>query len=374
MSGKKFDTFFLLLTIMLAVGGFFLFVSAAGGLLARDNGASFQSVFLNQIFLGLSLGFISMFVMSRISYKTVRKYSFFLFILGVVLCILVFVPGIGFSHGGSSRWIDLRFATFQASEFLKIGFVLYFAAWLSAAKDHVRTFSYGTLPFLLFVGISTALLLAEPDTGTAGIVIAAGLGMFFVAGGKISHITMIVILGMAALVGLICMRPYLQERITVFMDPSHDPNGAGYQLKQSLITIGSGQIFGRGFGQGIQKFKFLPEPTNDSIFAVASEEFGFIGSSALVLMFLFFAMRGLHIASKAPDVYSRLVVVGLILLMIAQSFINIASMVGCFPLTGVPLIFVSHGGTALFFALTEVGMILNISRGEQQRILVKSVK
>ncbi len=365
MSGKKIDTIFLLVTLILVSCGFFLFVSASLGLLARDGGATFEAVFVNQIFMGLFLGLIALTVTTNVPYKLIKKYSFHLFILGIILSALVFVPGIGFGHGGAKRWIDLRFTTFQPSEFLKLGFVLYFATWLSLVKERVSTFRYGTLPYLVFVGIVFALLFAEPDTGTAGVIAIAGTGMFFVAGGRISHLCIIILIGGASLFGMVQMKPYLQDRIAVFLNPEHDKTGAGFQLNQALIAVGSGQLTGRGFGQSIQKFTFLPEPTNDSIFAVTSEEFGFVGSSFLVLLFLFFAMRGLRLASRAPDQYGRLVIVGIILLIMTQSFINMASMVGLFPLTGVPLLFISHGGTALFFVLAEVGIILNISRSRK---------
>ena len=169
-------------------------------------------------------------------------------------------------------------------------------------------------------------------------------------------------MGILSFAAVVHYKPYLQERINTFLNPESDPQGSGYQLNQSLIAVGSGQIFGRGFGQSIQKFGSLPEPTNDSIFAVASEEFGFAGSSTIVLFFLFFALRGFHIAGRAHDRWGRIAVIGIVLLIITQSFINIASMVGLFPLTGVPLLFISHGGSALLFALAEVGIILSISR------------
>lgn len=365
MQSKKVDKTFLTLALLLVASGFFFFTTAAFGLLASKDWESFKSVFVSQVGQGLFLGLIAMYVCSHIHYKHFRKISFFVFIAGCVLCALVFVPGIGFGHGGAHRWIDLRFTTFQPSELLKLGFVLYFAMWLSAAKERIRTFAYGTIPFLVFLGIAAALILTEPDAGTFGIIVVAGLGMFLVAGGKISHIFLIVFIGVAAFGGMVYSKPYLQARIQTFLNPESDTKGSGYQLDQALIAIGSGEMFGRGFGQSIQKFGSLPEATNDSIFAIIGEEFGFAGSAALILLFLFFAMRGFHIAIRAPDQYSGLVVVGLILLMITQSFLNISSQLGLFPLTGVPLIFISHGGTALLFALLETGLIVNISRWQK---------
>ncbi len=362
MHSKKVDHVFLWITLALVFGGFFLFLSASLGLLARDGGASFENVFVSQIVLGLFLGSIALFLISRIPYKNIRKFSFFFFLLGIILTICVFVPGIGFGHGGAKRWLNLGFTTFQPSEVLKLGFVLYFASWLGAAKERVNTLKHGTIPFLVLLSIPAILLILEPDVGTFGVIVAAGAGMFIVAGGNLKHLFLMGIAGVLVFAVVVHYKPYLRDRIDTFLNPDSDPQGTGYQLNQSLIAVGSGQIFGRGFGQSIQKFNSLPEPTNDSIFAVASEEFGFLGSSTLILLFLFFAMRGLHIAGRAPDRWGRIAVTGIVLLIMTQSFINIASMVGLFPLTGVPLIFISHGGTALFFALAEVGIILSISR------------
>jgi len=276
---------------------------------------------------------------------------------------LVFVPGIGLEHGGAKRWLNLRITTFQPAELLKLGFVLYLATWLASAKEKVHTFKYGTMPFLIMLAIPAILLVLQPDIGTFGILAIAGMCMFISAGGRVTHILAIILSGILIFFVVVQFKPYLQDRIDIFLHPNKDPQGAGYQMNQSLIAVGSGKLFGRGFGQGMQKFPpFLPEPTNDSIFAVASEEFGFIGSSLIILLFVLFAMRGFHISAKAPDRFSRLAVIGIIFLIITQSFINIASMVGLFPLTGVPLLFISHGGTALLFALAEVGIILNISR------------
>jgi cell division protein FtsW len=362
MNSKKVDHVFLWITLTLVFGGFFLFLSASLGLLAREGGASFENVFISQIVLGLFLGSLAMFFISRVHYKYIRKFSFFLFLSGIILTIGVFIPGIGFEHGGAKRWIDIGFTTFQPSEILKLGFVLYFASWLGASKERVNTFKHGTVPFLALLAVPAILLTLEPDMGTFGIIAIAGAGMFITAGGRLTHMTVIGIIGILSFAVVVHFKPYLRERINTFLNPENDPQGSGYQLSQSLMAVGSGQIFGRGFGRSIQKFNSLPEPTNDSIFAVASEEFGFAGSAAIVLVFLFFAMRGFHIAGRAHDRWGRMAVTGIVLLIITQSFINIASMVGMFPLTGVPLIFISHGGTALFFALAEVGIILSISR------------
>lgn len=362
MKPKPLDKIFLSIVLLLTLGGFFLFTSASLGLLARESGADFSHVFINQAFFGLFLGLLALFGISKFPHKHIRKFSFYFFLFAIFLSLLVFVPGVGMEHGGARRWIDLKFISFQPSEFLKLGFVLYFATWLSAAKDRVRTFRYGTGPFLVMMGITGLLLFLEPDAGTFGILAIAGAGMFFIAGGRLTHLLLLAVVAVLSFGVLLHFKPYAKDRVLTFMEPDRDPFGSGYQLNQSLIAVGSGGAFGRGFGQSIQKFNFLPEPTNDAIYAVASEEFGFVGSVSIVLLFFFFGARGFHIAGRSPDSWSRLVVFGIVFLIISQSFINIASMLGIFPLTGVPLLFVSHGGTALFFALSEAGIILNISR------------
>ena len=186
--------------------------------------------------------------------------------------------------------------------------------------------------------------------------------MLFAAGGRVSHLGLLALVGVLAIGIAAYERPYVAKRIETFLDQSADPRGSGYQIQQSLIAVGSGRLVGRGFGQSIEKFSYLPEPTGDSIFAVAAEEFGFIGSTLLVILFAIFGILGLRIAARAPDPFGGLVVVGLITMIVGQSFFNIASSVGLVPLVGIPLIFVSHGGTALALSLAEVGVILSVSR------------
>jgi cell division protein FtsW len=169
-------------------------------------------------------------------------------------------------------------------------------------------------------------------------------------------------------IGLVCVanlfyaKPYLLDRLNTFLHPELDPLGSGYQIQQSLIAVGSGEIFGRGFGQSVQKFKFLPESIGDAIFPIAAEEFGFIGSVIIILLFIFFLSQGLKLANQAPDIFSRLLTIGIVILIVVQSFLNIAAMIGVIPVSGSPLIFFSQGGTALFFTLAEIGILINISK------------
>jgi cell division protein FtsW len=282
--------------------------------------------------------------------------------------LLVFVPHIGFFYNGARRWITFGPLNLQPAEIYKIGFVLYLATWIAGVKNKVTTFKLGTLPFLILTAISAGLLLMQPDTDTFVVVTLAGAAMYITAGGRWRDFLIMGVIGVVGLGCLVLVRPYLMQRIETFVNPASDPTGSGYQIQQSLIAIGSGGMFGRGFGQSIQKFNFLPEPIGDSIYAVAGEEFGFVGTVSIILLYLIFTFFGFKIALRAPDMFGSLVVVGLIILVTTQSFFNIAAMLAIMPLSGTPLIFVSHGGTALFFALASVGVILNISRYQTNKI------
>jgi cell division protein FtsW len=255
----------------------------------------------------------------------------------------------------------------QPSELLKLAFVIYLAAWFSNSKNKAESLSRGFAPFAILTAVVGALLLKQPDTDTFLICVFAGLAIYLSAGGRWSHIFIIGAIGVAGLAVVAYERPYVMSRITTFLHPSDNSLGSGYQIQQSLIAIGSGGIFGRGFGQSVQKFNYLPEPIGDSIFAVAGEEFGFLGTVGLVFLFVFFAFRGLKIAAKTTDNFGRLLVVGIVIMIVSQAFVNMGAMVGVLPLSGITLPFVSHGGTALFATLAESGIILNISRGIKKK-------
>lgn len=361
MRSGKIDRLFLWTSLVLVAMGITIFISASLGLLSRSD-ALYSSVVFNHLFFGLGLGAIGFAFTSRIHYRKWRTYSFHIFAATLLLTTLVFVPGIGFRHGGASRWIDLGFTSLQPSELLKIGYLFYMAAWLSGAKDKVATIKKGLIPFIVITGIVGVVMLLQPDTATFGVMVFGGLAMYIVAGADLRHLLVLGLSGLAVLAILVFQRPYLMQRVQTFINPSTDATGSGYQIQQSLIAIGSGQLTGRGFGQSIQKFNFLPEPIGDSIFAVASEEFGFVGSLTIILVICFFAFQVFKIATRAPDPFGGLLAVGIGILMVSQSFLNIASMLGVFPLSGLPLVFVSHGGTALACSLAALGILCNISR------------
>ncbi|TSC60888.1 MAG: Stage V sporulation protein E Required for spore cortex synthesi [Parcubacteria group bacterium Gr01-1014_107] len=361
MKIPKVDRLFLLSIIILVVVGFFIFSSASLSLIAEGKG-NFGRIALNQSVLGLLFGTIAMIFLSQTNYRVWRKYAFYILVVAIVVTTLVFMPNLGFEHAGAKRWLSLGPFSFQPAEFLKIGFVIYLATWLSGIKQRIEKIYLGLGPFLIISSVVGVILLSQPDIATFAVIASAGIGMFASAGAKWRDILIIGIIGAVSLGAVIYTKPYAMERINTFLDPTKDTLGASYQLEQSLIAIGSGGMFGRGFGQSIQKFSFLPEPIGDSIFAVAAEEFGFVGGTLLILLFLFFASQGLKIAYRSPDAFGGLTTIGIVILIVSQSFINIASMLGVIPLSGLPLIFISHGGTALFFTLASLGIVLNISR------------
>lgn len=354
------DKIFLSIIFALLIGGLFILSSASLGLIVKNKTPA-SNLILKQFFIAF-FGVLVMLLFSRINYKKWMKFSVFIFIAALFLTFLVFIPPFSFFHGGAKRWISAGPVFFQPSEILKFGFILYLSSWLYAKQSNVSTLKLGLMPFLVMIGAVASLLILQPDIGTLGIIVISSGILFFIGGGKISQIGIIMILGISLLFVLYFSSHYLRDRVQVFLDPSTDPQGSGYQLNQSYIAVGSGGIFGKGFGMSTQKFNFLPEPTNDSIFSVFSEEFGFLGGVFLIMLYLMFLNRGFFIAKNAPDNFARFLTTGFILIITIQAFINISALLGLIPLTGVPLVFISQGGTSLIITLAEMGIVLNVSR------------
>lgn len=359
-NSRHIDRFFLVVITALTLCGFVIFLSASLGLLAQS-GVSFESVALKQS-ASLVIGLVVFFIFSRIKYTALRKVAFFIFLAAIVTNLLLFIPGLSLFHGGASRWVNIGPLSFQPSEFLKIAFIIYMAAWIQFAKDKIKTFKFGLLPYLVIVGILSVLLLAQSDTDTLVIIATTGITMLIVAGMPIRHVLLSGCVMVVLVLGVIFFRPYAAKRVETFFNKSADTQGAGYQINQSLIAIGSGRVLGRGFGQSIQKFGYLPQPTDDSIFAVAAEEFGFVGGVALITLYVLLGVSSFRIGTKSQDTFGALLAIGISILIIVESFMNIAAMLGLLPLSGVPLLFVSHGGTALIISLMAAGIVANVSK------------
>lgn len=354
------DRIFFMLVLAMAFAGLAIFASATLGMLARENGSISHDILL-QAGLGLGLGFLALFTARAVPLTTVKRYAPYIYAATLLLTLLVFVPGIGFHSGGATRWINVGFTTIQPAEFLKIGFVLALAWWLAPRARQFHDMRKGLIPFIVMLAIPAAILLAQPNTSTTMLLVATGAIMYFVAGAPWRDFQLLVLGVILVLGAVILVRPYVLQRFETYLHPADNSLGSGYQIQQSLIAIGSGGLTGRGFGQSVEKFNYLPEPDGDSVFAVFGEETGFIGAALLLALFVALAARGIVISGGSRDLFGALVALGFSVILIIQAFINICAMLGIIPLTGLPLPFISHGGTALMAALIMCGFILNVA-------------
>ncbi len=362
MLSKKPDTTLLAIAAILILFGLFMITSAGAVLSQEKFGQSFYFV-KNQILKGLLPGLILGYIAYLIPYTFWRKFAGTIFLASIILLILVFIPGLGVTLGGARRWIHVSFLFFQPSEIFKIGLIIYLAAFFEkTAERRKKNSGQGLLIFLAILCVGGLLIGLQPDLGTLGIVILTSFAMYFVAKTPITHLAILGGLGASAFLLFIKIYPHALQRIQVLINPKIDSQGIGYQMNQGLIALGSGGIFGQGLAQGKQKFLYLPQPASDSIVAVIGEELGFLGVLGVSCLFAFFISRGINIAKKAPDQFSKLLAAGLTSLIAIQAFINIAAIAGLIPLPGVTLPFISYGGTSLVISMVAVGMIMNISK------------
>lgn len=354
------DRVFFVLVLTLSLAGLAIFSSAALGLLARQNSTITRDI-LDQVVLGLGLGLVALFVCQAVPIALLKRSAPWVYGLTLLGTALVFVPGLGTSANGATRWINIGFTTVQPAEFLKIGVVLMLAWWLSQHAKQLKNIKYGLAAFLAIIGVPAILLLLQPNTSTTLLIGATGAAMYYAAGAPLRDFAILIALTILALGLVVAVRPYALARVKTFIDPSANSLSAGYQIQQSLIAVGSGGLLGQGFGQGVQKFNYLPEPDGDSVFAVFAEEWGFLGSVVLLALYGGLAARGLAIAADSRELFGGLIALGFSVLIAIQAFINMCAMIGIIPLTGLPLPFVSHGGTALMATLMMCGLILNVA-------------
>lgn len=360
-SGIKVDKIFLASFVILILFGLLMVTSASVPASQEKFGESYHFL-KNQLLRGLLPGLFCLLFCFLIPFSFWRKMALPLFALTILALIAVFIPGLGLGHGGAKRWLDFHLFSVQPSEFLKLTFIIYLAAWLDGKGKKLKNFSESFLPFIGFLAVLGILLIAEPDIGTLGVIIFTGIAMYFLAGARLLFFPIIGGGGILALYILTKVMPHAANRLQVFLNPELDPKGIGYQINQALLAIGSGGFFGRGLGQGIQKFKYLPEPAADSILAVIGEELGFIGILSLMVLFSIFIFRGFGIAQRAPDNFSQILASGIIAWLAIQVLINVAAISGLIPLTGITLPFISLGGSSLVVCMAGVGILLNISK------------
>ena len=358
------DTSFLIaLALLVALG--LLFLSSASAPLAFDRFGNRSYYLEHQLLTGVVPGVLLFFIASRVRPAALQRFAVPSFAFGILLLLLVFVPGLGVVYNHARSWLAFGPLTFQPVELMKLGLILAFAAWATVRRPRwfsLISWTQGFLPFLGAFGVVAFLLALQPDVGSLVIVGAIAVTMAFAAGMPLRHLAMLAGLAALALASLIAKAPYRLARLTVFLHPELDPQGVGYQVNQALLAVGSGGIFGVGLGHSRQKFAFLPEVISDSIFAVIGEELGFIWTVAFLVLFGYVIWRVVRGALHTRDAFDRLVLIGIAAWWAVQALVNVGAMVGLLPLTGLPLPFVSSGGTSLAVTLGAAGIVLAMSQ------------
>jgi cell division protein FtsW len=358
---KSAPDFWLILTtlLLLSVGMIMVYSASAVWASYKFDDSFF---FAKRQFLFASVGVAAMFFIMNIDYWTWRKWSKVLVLICFFLLIMVLIPGVGLVRGGARSWLGVGAFSIQPSEFMKLAMIAFLAKYLSEKQKYITSFKKGLLPSLSLVFLAFGMIMMQPDLGTGAVMVGTCVIMIYISGAKVSHFIGLGVVGLIGFAGLIISAPYRMKRITSFLDPWSDPLGSGFQIIQSLYAIGPGGLMGLGLGQSRQKFYYLPEPQTDFIFAILSEELGFIGGSFVILLFSLLLWRGIRIAIGAPDLFGSLLAVGIIGMVAIQVMINIGVVTGLMPVTGITLPFLSYGGSSLTLMLVAIGVLLNISR------------
>lgn len=356
----KPDYLLVLLVFTLVIFGLIMIYAASAYTAEKTFGDS--AYFFHKQLKSFFVGLVAWFVFSKIDYRFWRKNAFGMLIITLIILLAVYIPGLGLKLEGASRWISVGPVFFQPSEIIKLTFSIYLAAWLAKKGEGIRDFQSGVIPFAVIVGLIALLIIKQPDMGTMSIIAFVSAVMFITAGASWQHISLGIVSVFTFFVILIKSAPYRFQRLLTFLNPSGQELGASYHINQSLLGIGSGGLFGVGFGKSYQKLYYLPQAHTDSIFAIIVEELGFIRSLLVIGVYVLIAYRGLNIAKNAPDEFSKLLTIGIISWIMIQAFINISAMLGLMPLTGIPLPFISYGGSSLVVLLAAVGILTNISK------------
>ncbi len=351
---KKIDFLLLFSVIFLTFFGLFMIYDISSFVAFRDFADKYRYV-KDQTFWIL-LGFGALFFFSYFDYHKFYNLAIPILLTAIGLLFLVFIPGIGVKLLGASRWIDLKFILLQPSEFVKLALAIYLSAWFSS-KERGRL-----VAFLFLLSAVIFLIMLQPDMGTASIIVFGAMTIYFLSGAKVSYFLALV--PVMAILGFIIakLEPYRAARLTAFFNANQDINATSYHVRQILIALGSGGLTGVGLGNSLQKYAYLPENTTDSIFAIVAEELGFLGASFIIIVFIVLVWRGFSIAMNAKDQFGKLLAGGIIAMISAQVLVNLAAQTALLPLTGIPLPFISYGGSALIINLTAIGILLNIAK------------
>lgn len=354
------DIVFVAFLVVLVIFGLVMLTSASSEI--AKNGFNDSTYYLkHQLLSGLIPGIIGFLIGYFVYYRVWEKLAPYILIGGIILLLLVFIPSLGLTLKGGTRWINLGAFSFQPGELMKLTFFIYLAAWISKSQQRGKSLWGGLVPFSILISLVMILLLLQPATSMAGLIFLTSLLVYFSSGAKIKFVAALVLIASLSAIALVSFKSYRTARVNTFLNAANDPQGKGYHIAQAQLAIGSGGIFGVGFGKSTTKY-YLPEPMGDSIFAIISEEFGFVGAGTLLLIFLAFIWRGLKIARDAPDNFGRYLTTSFMSMFGLQTFVNVGAISGVIPMTGVPLPFISYGGTALAVFLTMCGIVVNISK------------
>jgi cell division protein FtsW len=351
---KKTDLVLLGSVSFLTIFGLFMIYEASSFVAFRDFGDKYH--FVKNQFFWVFLGGLSLAFFAHFDYRKMYNLALPALVVSIVLLLMVFIPGLGLNLLGASRWIDFRFFTVQPSEVAKLALALYLSAWFSTKEK-------GRLPaFLLLIGLVLGLVMLQPDMGTSIVILVEALTIYFLSGANMSHFLFLAPVTFVAGLAVAIMEPYRLERLKTFLNFNQDIAGSSYHVRQILIALGSGGIFGVGLGNSLQKYAYLPENATDSIFPIIAEELGFVGALFIILIFIVVIIRGFKISSIAKDSFGKLLAGGISSYLAAQVILNLGSQTALLPLTGVPLPFISAGGTSLIINMSAIGILLNIRR------------
>ncbi|OHB76345.1 MAG: cell division protein FtsW [Planctomycetes bacterium RBG_16_59_8] len=359
-------------TLILFAVGLVMIFSATAISAGESEKFSNPFYFLHRQLLWTLFSLMAFFVGFRIDYRTWKKHALPILALAAVLLIVVLIPGIGTKLNGARRWLRIGPMSFQPSEFAKLALLIFVASYVSSDGERLKRFSTGVLPCSIAIAVICGLTICEPDVGTSLFVAAIAFAIMLVAGCRLPHLAPIAGLCTAgALLLIVTKANYIMARVSVFLDPDLDPAGKGYHIKQSLIAIGSGGTFGAGLGEGMSKLFFLPEIHSDFIFAVIGEELGFVGAATVILLFVALLVIGWRICRKTNNLFGFLLGLGIVLSLSLQAIVNMAVVTGSIPAKGIPLPFISFGGSSLLMTMFAVGILVNISNtSEKEQQLV----
>ena len=348
-------------TVLILVCIGFVMIYSASGIYALQE-LKDSTYFLKRHLLFFFIGLILSFLVMSIDYRHLQLYAKPLLIFSFILLVLVLIPGIGKESYGARRWFKVGMFNFQPSELARMAMIVYVADYLSRKQILIRNFRQGLLPILMIMGAMCLLIVKQPDLGSTVSIAVIVMAMIFVAGARLLHMGFLVFSAIPILVYLIVKEPYRIARIMAFLDPWQDSQGIGFQLTQSQIALGSGGLFGLGSGQSQQKLFYLPAAHTDFILSIIGEEFGLVGTLLIVGLFIFFLWQGIKIAHRSLDSFGYFLSVGILTMIGFQATVNIGVSIGALPTKGLPLPFISYGGSALIFNMMAVALLLNISR------------